>query len=203
MIQLYFLVLSHIVKTIVLQSMDRRLLKKIENDEFYSLSLSSSLTSEVSDFISSAGCVIKFSNKTFSLIITNNNVMKTKSISSFIHFPSLVNNHKPIITFGFITLSALTIRTTHNCKLGKSDKGFLNSLIVIEIIVIRLKLVFQTICIVNMRLDCGDKGINPLDTACHDHYIFHATRLEKDLKKKKTTRKEKIVAYTVINAMKA
>ncbi|KAE9542510.1 hypothetical protein AGLY_003371 [Aphis glycines] len=146
LVELYFLVLSHIVKTIVLQSMDRRLLKKFENDEFNSLSLSSSLTSEVSGFISSAGCVF------FSVWLLNGSI---------------------IVKFGFITLSAL-------------------------------------------RLDCGDKGINPLDTACYDHDILHATRKHLEdrhkvlelrawerFKAKDTPRKEKIVAYTVINAMKA
>ncbi|KAL4083508.1 hypothetical protein QTP88_028824 [Uroleucon formosanum] len=69
------------------------------------------------------------------------------------------------------------------------------------------------------RLDCGDKGINPLDSACRDHDIVYATsknlydrhKADKVLGNrawerylfKDTTRKEKFVAYAVANAMKA
>ena len=66
------------------------------------------------------------------------------------------------------------------------------------------------------RLDCGDKGINPFDSACHDHHILHVTsknledrhkviehRAREKLKAKDTLREEKIVAFTVTNAMKA
>ncbi|KAE9522496.1 hypothetical protein AGLY_017089, partial [Aphis glycines] len=92
------------------------------------------------------------------------------------------------------------IRSTHKCKSGKTGKGFVNSLINSHL----------------FEAHCGDKGINPLDTACYDHDILHATRKHLEdrhkvlelrtwerFKAKDTPRKEKIVAYTVINAMKA
>ncbi|KAE9529178.1 hypothetical protein AGLY_011974 [Aphis glycines] len=92
------------------------------------------------------------------------------------------------------------IRSTHKCKSGKTGKGFVNSLINSH----------------PFEAHCGDKGINPLDTACYDHDILHATRKHLEdrhkvfelrawerFKTKDTPRKEKIVAYTVINAMKA
>ncbi|KAF0715911.1 Uncharacterized protein FWK35_00022316 [Aphis craccivora] len=62
----------------------------------------------------------------------------------------------------------------------------------------------------------SDKGINPFDSACHDHHILHVTskkledrhkviehRAFEKLKAKDTLREEKIIAFTVTNAMKA
>ncbi|KAL4130606.1 hypothetical protein QTP88_008027 [Uroleucon formosanum] len=69
------------------------------------------------------------------------------------------------------------------------------------------------------RLDRGDKGINPLDSACRDHDIVYATsknledrhKADKVIENrawerylfKDTPRKEKFVAYAVANTMKA
>ncbi|KAF0702049.1 Uncharacterized protein FWK35_00026781, partial [Aphis craccivora] len=86
----------------------------------------------------------------------------------------------------------MMILSTYMCESGKTGKGFVNSLI-------RLKFY----CGHNF----GDKRIIPLDTACHDHHILHATMIEhrasEKFKAKDTPREEKIIAFIVTNAMKA
>jgi len=113
------------------------------------------------------------------------------------------------------------MRSTRKCKSDKTGKGFGNFLI--------NSLPFEThipgykFCgpgtKLKKRLDRGDIGINPLDTACRDHDIVYASsnnlndrhkadevlenRAWERFKAKDTPKKEKIFAYAVTNAMKA
>jgi len=112
-------------------------------------------------------------------------------------------------------------RSTRKCKAVKTGKGFLNSLI--NSLPFEAHIPGYQYCgpgtKLKKRLDHGDKGINPLDSACRDHDIVYATsknlddrhKADKVLENraweryllKDTPRKEKIVAYAVSNAMKA
>lgn len=111
--------------------------------------------------------------------------------------------------------------STRKCKSVKTGKGFVNSLI--NSLPFEAHIPGYQYCgpgtKLKKRLDRGDKGINPLDSACRDHDIVYATsknlddrhKADKVLENrawerylfKDTPRKEKIVAYAVANAMKA
>ncbi|KAL4107293.1 hypothetical protein QTP88_017660 [Uroleucon formosanum] len=111
--------------------------------------------------------------------------------------------------------------STHKCKSVNTGKGFVNSLI--NSLPFEAHIPGYQYCgpgtKLKKRLDRGDKGINPLDSACRDHDIVYATsknlddrhKADKVLENrawerylfKDTLRKEKFVAYAVANAMKA
>jgi hypothetical protein len=112
------------------------------------------------------------------------------------------------------------MRHTHKSRTNKTGKGFLNTAI--------NKLPFEAhipgyqFCgpgaKLEKRLARGEKGINPLDSACRDHDITYSEtsdlksrhKADKILENRAWERvfsgknlKEKAVAYAVMNAMKA
>ena len=113
------------------------------------------------------------------------------------------------------------MRSTRKRSTNKTGKGILNTLI--------NKLPFEAhvpgyqFCgpgtRLEKRLSRGDKGVNPLDAACREHDIAYSKNNNLDIRHKadqilekkaqeRTTavdssRKEKTVAYAVMNAMKA
>ncbi|KAL4083525.1 hypothetical protein QTP88_028841 [Uroleucon formosanum] len=111
--------------------------------------------------------------------------------------------------------------STHKCKSVKTGKIFVNFLI--NSLPFEAHVPGYQYCgpgtKLKNRLDRGDKGINPLDSACRDHDIVYAASKNLDdslkadkvlenrawerFKAKDTPRKEKLVAYAVTNAMKA
>ncbi|XP_060846234.1 uncharacterized protein LOC132925895 [Rhopalosiphum padi] len=113
------------------------------------------------------------------------------------------------------------MRSTRKWESDKTGKGFVNFLI--NSLPFEAHVPKYQYCgpgtKLKKRLDRGDKGINPLDTACRDHDIVYETsknledrhnadkvlelRAWERFKAKDTPRKEKIVAYAVANTMKA
>jgi len=112
------------------------------------------------------------------------------------------------------------IRSARKYKSSKTGKGFVNFLI--NSLPFEAHVPGYQFCgpgtKLEKRLEQGDKGINELDAACRDHDIVYASSKNLDdrhkadkvlenrawerFKAKDTSRKEKIVAYTVTNAMK-
>ena len=113
------------------------------------------------------------------------------------------------------------MRSTRKCKSKKTGKGIVNSLI--NSLPFESHVPGYQFCgpgtKLKKRLNRGDIGINPLDTACRDHDIAYASsknlndrhkadevlenRAWERFKAIDTPKKEKIVAYAVTNAMKA
>ncbi|KAL4104248.1 hypothetical protein QTP88_019557 [Uroleucon formosanum] len=112
-------------------------------------------------------------------------------------------------------------RSTREYKSDKAGKGFVNSLI--NSLPFEAHVPGYQYCgpgtKLKKRLDRSDEGINPLDAACRDHDIVYATskylsdrhkadkmlenRAWERFKVEDSSRKEKLVAYAVTNAMKA
>ncbi|KAE9522412.1 hypothetical protein AGLY_017171, partial [Aphis glycines] len=103
-------------------------------------------------------------------------------------------------------------RSTHKLKSNETDQRFVNSLI--NSLPVEAHVSGCQYCIP----DHGGKRINPLDAACRDHDIVYERSKHLDdrhkaevlenlawerFKAKDTSRKEKLVAYAVINVMKA
>jgi len=113
------------------------------------------------------------------------------------------------------------MRSTHKLKSIKTGKGFLNS--AINSLPFEVHVPGYQFCgpgtKLKKRLARGDTGINPLDSACRIHDIAYENSNNLDIRHKAdklleeqawqrvkapdSSKKEKFIAYAVVNAMKA
>ncbi|XP_025405850.1 uncharacterized protein LOC112680073, partial [Sipha flava] len=111
------------------------------------------------------------------------------------------------------------MRSLYKSKPIKTGKGLLNS--AINSLPFEIHVPGYQFCgpgtKLEKRLERGDKGINPLDSACRDHDIAYSKsnnlvdrhKADRELENRAWERvksgsiKEKAVAYAVMNAMKA